>query len=290
MRGARSENSPRGIQKKIEFLVLWLVVLLISAGVVYFAVWSAASEFGSFRGGLLAIGIVAVIQLVIFGYLFEDAVDGKSAFDAHGQILSNVVGGIYETFHDLIAIKSFMDMDRPWIKAVAIGGILGILVSFATVVGPNMGKKAVPTTMVGQAMPNVDLPLAGGGDFRGEDLLGKTTVVLIRAKFGEAPHAFMDAWDASVADGTNSLDLMVLMMDQYGDVKPYEDGKYARYPYPIAVGRKWIREWFGNFKGDALVLVVAPDGSIVATYKESRLLRDKAPETLRGMIAKFADS
>ena len=111
--------------------------------------------------------------------------------------------------------------------------------------------------MVGQAMPNVDLPMAGGGEFRGEDLLGRTTILLVRAKFGEAPHAFMDAWDASVADGSNPLDLMVLMMDQYGDVKPYEDGKYARYPYPIAVGRKWVREWFGNFKGDALVLVVA---------------------------------
>ena len=269
--------------------MLWLGVLLASAAAVYAITWYAGSEFGSYRGALVALGILVVIQLVIFGFLHEDSVDGNSEFDFQGQILSNVVGGMYGTFHDIIAIKSFMDMDRPWIKAVSVGGVLGILVSLAAVVGPNLGKKAAATTMVGQAMPNVDLPMAGGGEFRGEDLLGRTTILLVRAKFGEAPHAFMDAWDASVEDGTNPLELMVLMMDQYGDVKPYEDGKYARYPHPIAVGRKWVREWFGNFEGDALVLVVAPDGTIVAAYEEPRLMRNAAPDTLRTIIAKFTD-
>ena len=49
-----------------------------------------------------------------------------------------------------------------------------------------------------------------------------------------------------VRDGTNPLELMVLMMAQYGDVKPCEDGKYARYPCPIAVGRTWVREWLAT--------------------------------------------
>ena len=111
------------------------------------------------------------------------------------------------------------------------------------------------------------------------------------------PHAWHPAepghgawpWDASVEDGTNPLELMVLIMDQYGNVKSCEDGKYARYPCSIAVGRTWVREWFGSFQGDALLLVVALDGTIVAAYEEPRLLRDVAPDTRQSMILKFAD-
>ena len=45
----------------------------------------------------------------------------------------------------------------------------------------------------------------------------------------------------------------------------------------------------GNIQKDALVLVVAPDGTIVAAYEEPRLRWDVAPDARQSMILKLAD-
>ena len=277
------------LRKKIEFMALWLFLVGGTAVLVTTLVLMAGREYGEMRGTLVAAAILGVLVLLMYGFLFEDANDGHSDFDFHNQILSNVLGGFIETFHDLIMIREFFRMDRPWFKAVAIGGTIGVVISLSNGIAMLSGKPATAAAMVGQQMPNVELPVAGGGEFTGEDLLGKTSVVMIRASRGGTPDDFLAAWDASVEAGENNLDLMVLIMDQYGDVKSYETGDWVRFKHPMAVGRKWMREWFGGFEGRTLVLVVGPQGDILGVYEDRLWQEQVAQGTLDQLLRQFAD-
>ena len=118
-------------------------------------------------------------------------------------------------------------------------------------------------------MPAITLPLAGGGEFRTDDLAGATTVVIVRERQGSSVARLDEAWTRMAATG-DMPDRMLLVMDQYGDPSPYETGRWFRFEDPIAVGRKWLRESFGDFTGAALVLVVGPD-LVVRSVREVRM-------------------
>jgi hypothetical protein len=111
-------------------------------------------------------------------------------------------------------------------------------------------------------------------------------VVVTARRFGS--DAFVNAWDESKSTTSNPLDLTVLVMDQYGDVAPYrkQSGKHLYRGYPTAIGRKWMREWFGHFEGDRLVFVVGPDTTVKAVFAHDEPIE----VVIATILGEFADS
>lgn len=283
--GRVKPEPPLSIQKRIEFAVLWLVVAAGVALVVWLLGWWVADKYGVYRGGLLLYGMITFLLFMTILHLNDDFEAGQGDFSVFRAYGTWILPSPLDWPGRVRAFLSFKRMDRPWFKALLLGAFVGAQVFGVTVLAT--ARRGTPTigALRGEPLRKVDLPLVSGGDFRTEDLAGRTSVVVVTASRGS--DAFVKAWDESKSTTSNPLDLTVLVMDQYGDVAPYRKRsvKHLYRRYPTAVGRKWMREWFGHFEGNRLVFVVGPDTTVKAVFTHDEPIE----VVIATILGEFAD-
>ena len=253
---------------KVGFILRWVALSLAFAVVISLVIWWAGEEFGRLRGTIAAAGIMLLLNLFVLGMLTESWLDGEGDWDPFNHMLGNIMGGLAKTYQDLTAIRTMHQMDRPWMKAAVVGCFLGIAGGMATI----GTAKWTPATLLNAPMPAVTLPMVGGGEFTTADLEGRTTVVVVRANRGQSAGRIGEAWAAAV-EPDGFPDYLLIVMDQYGETEPYREGRWMKVRGPIAVGRKWLRESFGDFEGQALLLVVDAD----LVVRHLRTVPDRPP-------------
>ena len=253
---------------KVGFILCWVALSLAFAVVISLVIWWAGEEFGRLRGTIAAAGILLLLNLFVLGMLTESWLDGQGDWDPFNHMLGNAMGGLVRTYQDVIAIRTMHQMERPWMKAMVVGSFLGIVGGMATI----GTAKWTPATLLNAPMPVITLPMVGGGEFTTADLEGQTTVVVVRANRGQSAGRIGAAWAAAV-DPDGFPDHQLIVMDQYGEVEPYAEGRWMKVRGPIAVGRKWLRESFGDFEGQALLLVVDADRVV----RHLRTVPDRPP-------------
>ena len=253
---------------KVGFILCWVALSLAFAVVISLVIWWAGEEFGRLRGTIAAAGILLLLNLFVLGMLTESWLDGQGDWDPFNHMLGNAMGGLVRTYQDVIAIRTMHQMERPWMKAVVAGSFLGIVGGMATI----GTAKWTPATLLNAPMPVITLPMVGGGEFKTADLEGRTTVVVVRANRGQSAGRIGAAWAAAV-DPHGFPDHLLIVMDQYGEAEPYQEGRWMKVRGPIAVGRKWLRESFGDFEGQALLLVVDAD----LVVRHLRTVPDRPP-------------
>ena len=286
------EAKPRSFadsaSKKIQFLATWLLVLVCVAGVVFALAWYTSLSYGLYRSGILIYFAMNLGALLIFGYLHDqyEAGQGDYSWRTH-WLMPNPLALWYK----IKALKDLTHLEQPWGMAVAFGILLGAQVYLVAILSPGMSAPSTAPGLAGAQVPGLPLPLVSGGEFSEDDLQGRTTVMLVRSKFGSSPSQFLKAWEDSVSSRGNPLPLVILIMDQYGEVEPFQNKPKTNFVnrYPTMIGRKWLRERFGNFQGDALVVVIDRDGRILQVWEEVDLGKERAGQTIDLIASEFAD-
>ena len=264
-------------------VVTAILLALGCATAVYLAGRYAAGTWGTFRGGLTIYAFQMLGLLLIYGYLYDQYESGQGNVDIR---MKWIMPDPIDWWYRIQGLKEFLRNDEIYLKSVIVGVFLGVQCFGGSVVAMRGSGAPQTATLVGSPMRSMTLPVISGGEFSTEDLLGTTSVVLVRGK-GSPNSSFIHSWDESKSSNTNPLSLTILVMNQYGDVQEYRhlSPKSSLMRYRSAVGRKWMREWFGNFEGSRLVLVVGPEGRVLKIYEADV----SGEEVVAAIIKEFAD-
>jgi hypothetical protein len=281
-------STEKSIQQRFEFVALWLVAAALSGVAIYTVGSLVADEYGTARAALLCGGVVMVARFVVILYYNDDYEAGQGGRSIFQSVVSVRLPSPFSWPARIRGFFAFKDMDRPWLKAVLVGGFIGILVLFKTTVEPAKAAASKTGSLRGQPMGEVELDLVAGGVFRTEDLAGRTSVVFVRTPFSASAPAFFEEWDRSVENGSNPLGLTVMLLDSYGDVRRHQS-KLTHDPvnrYPTAVGKRRVQKWpTTNLSNGALVFVIGPDTTVQALFTPE----EPADVVVATIIGEFAD-